>query len=120
YVALEAHVENWRWSGVPFFLRTGKKLPKRASEISVHFKNVPQILFNADPDAPIEANILTMRIQPDEGFWFSISSKRPGPKVKIASVKMDFTYCEAFGGETPEAYERLLLDVMHGDPTLFM
>ena len=120
FVALELHVENWRWAGVPFFLRTGKKLPKRASEISVEFKNVPPILFNARRDAPIEPNVLTMRIQPDEGFWFSIASKKPGPSLQIQSVRMDFTYREAFGGATPEAYERLLLDVMNGDPTLFM
>ena len=121
FVALEVRVENWRWSGVPFFLRTGKTLPKRASEISIHLKNVPPILFNANPAAPLEPNILSIRIQPDEGFLFSISSKKPGPRVKIAPVKMDFLYGEAFGAATtPEAYERLLLDVMTGDQTLFM
>ena len=121
FVALQLFVDNWRWAGVPFFLRTGKRLPKRASEVSVHLKDVPPILFNADPAQRLEPNVLTIRIQPDEGFSFGISSKRPGPHVAIAPVKMDFHYGEQFGASSsPEAYERLILDVMHGDPTLFM
>ncbi len=121
FVALQLFVDNWRWAGVPFFLRTGKRLPKRASEVSVHLKGVPPILFNADPAQRLEPNVLTIRIQPDEGFSFGISSKRPGPHVAIAPVKMDFHYGEQFGkSSSPEAYERLILDVMHGDPTLFM
>ncbi len=120
YVALQIFIDNWRWAGVPFFLRTGKRLPKRASEISVHLKEVPPILFNADPSARLDQNILTIRIQPDEGMSLGISSKIPGPQVRIYPVKLDFHYGSTFGGSTPEAYERLLLDVMHGDPTLFM
>ena len=120
FVALQVFIDNWRWAGVPFFLRTGKHLPKRASEISVHLKEVPPILFNADASARLEPNILAVRIQPDEGFSLGISSKRPGPHVDISPVKMDFHYGEQFGGSSPEAYERLLLDVMAGDPTLFM
>jgi glucose-6-phosphate 1-dehydrogenase len=121
FVALQAFVDNWRWAGVPFFLRTGKKLPKRASEIAVQLKEVPPILFNANPAKRLEPNVLTIRIQPDEGFSLGISAKRPGPHVDIARVKMDFHYGEAFGQSTsPEAYERLILDVMHNDPTLFM
>jgi glucose-6-phosphate 1-dehydrogenase len=120
FVALQIFVDNWRWAGVPFFLRTGKRLPKRASEISVHLKEVPPILFNADPSARLDQNILTIRIQPDEGMSLGISSKIPGPHVHIYPVKLDFHYGSTFGGSTPEAYERLLLDVMHGDPTLFM
>ena len=120
FVALQVFVDNWRWAGVPFFLRTGKRLPKRASEISVHLKDVPPILFNADASARLDPNILAVRIQPDEGFSLGISSKKPGPHVDISPVKMDFHYGAQFGGSSPEAYERLLLDVMAGDPTLFM
>ncbi|HEY7289940.1 MAG TPA: glucose-6-phosphate dehydrogenase [Vicinamibacterales bacterium] len=120
FVALEAFIDNWRWAGVPFFLRTGKRLPKRASEISVHLKAVPPILFNAVPGSSLDPNVLSIRIQPDEGFSLGISSKIPGPRVRVYPVKMDFHYGSTFGGSTPEAYERLLLDVMIGDPTLFM
>jgi glucose-6-phosphate 1-dehydrogenase len=120
YVALEAFIDNWRWAGVPFFMRTGKRLPTRASEISVFLKDVPPILFNADPNHRLPPNLLAIRIQPDEGFSLTISSKEPGPHVKIDPVKMDFHYGSIFGGSSPEAYERLLLDVIIGDPTLFM
>jgi glucose-6-phosphate 1-dehydrogenase len=120
YVAFKCYVDNWRWAGVPFYLRTGKRLPKRASEAAVYFKHVPQILFNSDPDAPLDANVLTIRIQPDEGFSLRLCSKLPGPKVRIYPVKMDFHYGATFGDSTPEAYERLILDVMAGDATLFM
>jgi glucose-6-phosphate 1-dehydrogenase len=120
FVALQLFIDNWRWAGVPFFLRTGKRLPKRASEISVHLKEVPPILFNADPSGRLDPNVLSIRIQPDEGFSLGISSKVPGPRVKTFPVKMDFHYGSTFGGSSPEAYERLLLDVMAGDPTLFM
>jgi len=119
FVALQVFIDNWRWAGVPFFLRTGKRLPKRASEITVQLKEVPPILFNRDRSAPLDANVLTVRIQPDEGFALGISSKIPGPRVKIYPVKMDFRY-STFGASSPEAYERLLLDVMAGDATLFM
>jgi glucose-6-phosphate 1-dehydrogenase len=105
---------------VPFFLRTGKRLPKRASEISVHLKQVPRILFNAEGHGPLDTNVLTVRIQPDEGFAFGISSKIPGPRVRIYPVRMDFSYASTFGGASPEAYEHLLLDVMAGDATLFV
>ena len=120
FVALQIFIDNWRWAGVPFFLRTGKRLPKRASEISVHLKEVPPILFNANPAARLDPNVLSVRIQPDEGFSLGISSKLPGPHVRVYPVKMDFHYGSTFGGSSPEAYERLLLDVIAGDPTLFM
>ena len=120
YVALKVHVDNWRWAGVPFYVRTGKRLPKRASEIAVHFREVPPILFNTDLDSPLEPTVLTLRIQPDEGLSLRISTKLPGPRVRIYPVKMDFQYGETFGGDSPEAYERLLLDVMAGDATHFM
>jgi glucose-6-phosphate 1-dehydrogenase len=120
YVALQVFVDNWRWAGVPFFLRTGKRLPKRASEISIHLKPVPGILFNKNPEARLDPNVLTVRIQPDEGFALGISSKVPGPHVRVYPVNMDFDYSSTFGASSPEAYERLLLDVLAGDPTLFM
>jgi glucose-6-phosphate 1-dehydrogenase len=120
YVGLQVWIDNWRWAGVPFFMRTGKRLPKRASEISVFLKEVPPILFNANPASKLDANVLSIRIQPDEGFALGISSKVPGPRVRIYPVQMDFRYGSTFGGTTPEAYERLLLDVMAGDQTLFM
>ncbi len=120
FVALQMFIDNWRWTGVPFFLRTGKRLPRRVSEISVQLKDVPPILFNRDRSAPLDPNILSVRIQPDEGFALGINSKIPGPRVRIDPVKMDFRYSGTFGGTSPEAYERLLLDVITGDPTLFM
>ncbi|MDR3636395.1 MAG: glucose-6-phosphate dehydrogenase [Isosphaeraceae bacterium] len=120
YVAIKLFIDNWRWAGVPFYLRTGKRLPKRASEIAVQFKPVPEVLFNTSPGAPLEPNVLALRIQPDEGIAFKITTKRPGPKVRIWPVRMDFRYDTTYGDQTPEAYERLLLDVMAGDATLFM
>ncbi|MGB0721714.1 MAG: glucose-6-phosphate dehydrogenase [Gammaproteobacteria bacterium] len=120
YVALRVFIDNWRWAGVPIYIRTGKGLPKRASEIAVQFKNVPHILFNTDSRHPLEPNVLALRIQPDEGLSLRIATKLPGPRVRIFPVKMDFQYGDTFGGQSPEAYERLLLDVMVGDATLFM
>jgi glucose-6-phosphate 1-dehydrogenase len=120
YVALQASIDNWRWAGVPFFLRTGRRLPKRVSEISIQLKDVPAILFNKNPAQRLEPNVLSIRIQPDEGFALGIISKVPGARVRVQPVSMDFQYCEAFGVSSPEAYERLLLDVLVGDPTLFM
>jgi glucose-6-phosphate 1-dehydrogenase len=121
YVALRAFVDNWRWAGVPFYLRTGKRMAKRATEITVQYKDVPRVLFNIDPADPLKPNALALRIQPDEGISLRISAKLPGPKVRIYPVKMDFRYGSTFGAEaSPEAYERLLLEVMAGDQTLFM
>jgi len=111
---------TWRWAGVPFFLRTGKHLPKAGREFRCTSKTCRRFLFNANPAARLDPNVLSIRIQPDEGFSLAISSKVPGPAVRIYPVKMDFHYGGTFGGSTPEAYERLLLDVMHGDQTLFM
>jgi glucose-6-phosphate 1-dehydrogenase len=120
YVAIRLFIDNWRWAGVPFYLRTGKRLPKRASEIAVQLKPVPQILFNANPAAALEPNVVSVRIQPDEGMSLRLSSKLPGPRVRIFPVRMDFRYGATFGESSPEAYERLLLDVLAGDATLFM
>lgn len=120
YVALRLFVDNWRWAGVPFYLRTGKRLPKRMSEVAIQFKEVPQVLFNADPEVALEPTVLSLRVQPEEGLSMRIASKLPGPKVRIYPVKMEFNYSSSFGGTSPEAYERLILDVMAGDATLFM
>ena len=119
FVALQLFIDNWRWAGVPFFLRSGKRLPKRVSEIAVHLKPVPPILFNAG-EKKLEPDVLMIRIQPDEGFGLRIESKVPGPSVDTKPVNMEFCYKDIFGGTSPEAYERLLLDVMTGDATLFM
>jgi glucose-6-phosphate 1-dehydrogenase len=119
YLALRLFVDNWRWAGVPFFLRSGKRLPKRFTSISIHFKQVPLPLFgwrNLAGDAP---NILTISIQPDEGITLTFGAKAPGPINQILPVEMQFDYAQAFGGEPPEAYERLLLDCLSGDATLF-
>jgi glucose-6-phosphate 1-dehydrogenase len=120
FVALELFVDNWRWSGVPFYVRTGKRLPSRTSEIAVQFRAVPQVLFNADPANPLPPNTLVLRLQPNEGLTLNVSAKKPGPKVRVEPVEMAFSYAQTFGRESPEAYERLLLDVMAGDATLFM
>jgi glucose-6-phosphate 1-dehydrogenase len=119
YVALRLWVDNWRWAGVPFYLRAGKRLPKRVTEIAVQFKEVPRILFNRDGGAPLAPNVLVVRIQPDEGISLRFSAKAPGAAGQIQPVKMEFSYGAAFGQEPPEAYERLLLDAMLGDSTLF-
>jgi glucose-6-phosphate 1-dehydrogenase len=118
FVALKAMVDNWRWAGVPFYLRTGKHLPRRASAIFVQFKRVPEILFNRHVSLP--PDVLTIRIQPDEGFSLEVLAKRPGLDLSIQPVRMDLHYAAEFGGASPDAYERLLLDVMAGDHTLFL
>ena len=120
YVAARVFIDNWRWEGVPFYLRTGKRMPKRASEVAIQFKEVPKILFNSHPDVPLEPDVLSIRLAPEESMSLRIASKLPGPKVRIYPVKMEFNYNTSFGGSSPEAYERLILDVMAGDSTLFM
>jgi glucose-6-phosphate 1-dehydrogenase len=120
FMALKLFIDNWRWAGVPFYLRTGKRLPKRVSEVAIQFKDVPQILFNANPEMQLEPTVLSVRVQPEEGLAMRIASKLPGPKIRIYPVKMEFNYASGFGGSSPEAYERLILDVMAGDATLFM
>jgi glucose-6-phosphate 1-dehydrogenase len=119
FVALKTYIDNWRWAGVPFYIRTGKRMPRRASAIYVQFKDVPQILFNRDSSVP--ANALIVRIQPDEGFSFDVMTKRPGLDLVMQPVRMNLSYDTTFGGgASPEGYERLLLDVMDGDHTLFL
>jgi glucose-6-phosphate 1-dehydrogenase len=118
YVALQVNIDNWRWAGVPFFIRTAKRMPKGGSEIAITFKAVPRVLFNQNEE-PLDENVLVIRIQPDEGVSLRMSAKRPGSSLRIEQVKMDFHYGTSFGKATPEAYERLLLDAMSGDATLF-
>jgi len=118
FAALKLYLDNWRWDGVPFYLRTGKRLPKRVTEISVHFQRLPHSLFGA-LQAETAHNVLAIRIQPDEGISMRFNSKVPGEGMRVRSVNMDFRYGSAFGAEPPEAYERLLLDAMIGDATLF-
>jgi glucose-6-phosphate 1-dehydrogenase len=119
FVAFKVHVDNWRWSGVPFYLRTGKRLPQRCTEISIHFKDVPQVLFNRPPAGPLRPNVLTIRVQPDEGIALEFQAKVPGPAMNIKPLEMDFGYRESFGEAPPDAYQRLLLDAAVGDATLF-
>ncbi len=119
YVAARIHVDNWRWSGVPFFLRTGKRLAKRATEIAIVFRQPPYSLFRSAGFETLEANILRLRIQPDEGISLSFGSKSPGQTLHIDPVQMDFYYLTSFGQDPPDSYERLLLDCNLGDSTLF-
>ena len=119
YVALELCVNNWRWAGVPFHIRTGKRQPQSFSEIRVRFKRTPQALFATTPEDQIERNVITLRIQPNEGISIAFGAKRPGNQMQMVNVQADFSYRAIFGSNTPVAYETLLLDSMLGDPTLF-
>ena len=116
FVALRLNMDNWRWWNVPIYMRVGKRLPKSGTDISVHFKKAPLVLFNKEST---EQNVLVIRIQPDEGISLRMQAKMPGTSFRIEPVKMDFHYGTSFGKASPEAYERLLLDAMSGDATLF-
>ncbi|MDQ3408340.1 MAG: glucose-6-phosphate dehydrogenase [Chloroflexota bacterium] len=118
FVSLKLEVQNWRWADVPFYLRTGKRLPKRATEIAIHFKQPPLMLFR-DASTNPEPNLLAMRIQPDEGILLRFAAKVPELGLDVRSVNMDFTYGTSFMKDAPEAYETLLLDAMLGDASLF-
>jgi len=118
YAAMKIFVDNWRWADVPFYLRSGKRLPKRVTDISIHFRPAPYPLFKR-LKLQMHSNVLAIRIQPDEGISLKFDSKLPGPAVRTAPVTMEFRYATSFGGEPPEAYERLLLETMAGDATLF-
>ena len=120
YAALKLFIDNWRWSGVPFYLRTGKNLPLRASEVRVQFRPTPNVLFAAQGHLDLHANALTLRLQPDEGIFLRFNGKVPGNSIKTRPVRMHFGYDAEFGAYTPEAYERLLLEAMAGDATLFI
>jgi glucose-6-phosphate 1-dehydrogenase len=119
YVALKLEIDNWRWAGVPIYIRAGKRLAKRITEIKVFFNKAPDSLFKGRQVGELEHNVLSIQVQPKEGMSLCISSKQPGPRFRVRPVEMDFTYDSSFGVSSPEAYERLLLDVMKGDPTLF-
>jgi glucose-6-phosphate 1-dehydrogenase len=119
YAALRLHVSNWRWSGVPFYLRTGKRLARKLTEIAVILRPVPHLAFQSSGSVGIQANQLVFTLQPDEGVSVSIGAKIPGSRMRIRPVNMEFRYGTSFLSESPEAYERLILDAMHGDATLF-
>ncbi|MDW5264771.1 MULTISPECIES: glucose-6-phosphate dehydrogenase [Acidobacteriaceae] len=121
YAALRLEIENWRWAGVPFYIRAGKRLAKRVTEITVQFKQPPLLLFKGKDGSKgnVEPNIISMRIQPDEGITLRFGAKVPGQGMNISPVNMDFSYAESFGKSSANGYERLLLDAMLGDGTLF-
>ena len=120
YAAVEFHISNWRWSGVPFYVRTGKSLGRHLTEIAVHLKRTPQALFARTPDEEMDPNVIALRLQPNEGITVTFGAKRPGFEMHTSTVHMDFCYKSGFGVESPDAYEMLLLDVMQGDATLFI
>jgi glucose-6-phosphate 1-dehydrogenase len=120
FVALKLFIDNWRWSGIPFYLRTGKSLPASASEVRVQFRPTPRVLFAAECGQNLDANSLTLRLQPDEGISLRFNGKVPGQSLEVRPVRMHFSYDAEFGAYTPEAYERLLLEAMAGDATLFI
>ena len=122
YAAVRLEIDNWRWAGVPFYLRAGKRLAKRVTEITIQFRQAPTMLFSEHMHGPcsdIEPNIITMRIQPDEGISLRFGAKVPGPQMSVCPVVMNFSYAQAFGASSANGYERLLLDAMLGDATLF-
>ena len=119
YAALRLSVNNWRWSGVPFYLRTGKRLARKVTEIAVTLKPVPHLAFQADGSVGVQPNQLVLTVQPDEGVSLSLGAKIPGARMRIRPVNMEFHYGTAFMSQSPEAYERLILDAMRGDATLF-
>ena len=121
FAALKLGIENWRWAGVPFYLRAGKRLSKRVTEIRIQFKQPPQLLFNTSSGSckDLQPNLITMRIQPDEGISLRFGAKVPSPNMEVCPVVMDFNYANAFGKSSANGYERLLLDAMLGDATLF-
>ena len=119
YVALRMHLDSWRWAGVPFYLRTGKRMPKRTTEIAIQLRRPPLEIFKRVTPTPVAPNLLIVNVQPDEGISVRFEAKLPGTRMQLAPVMMNFRYGAAFGGPVPEAYETLLLDAMLGDPTLF-
>ncbi|HVG29777.1 MAG TPA: glucose-6-phosphate dehydrogenase, partial [Pyrinomonadaceae bacterium] len=119
FAALTMYFDNWRWSGVPFFIRSGKRLAKRVTEIAIQFRGAPHQLFGRDVMEQVDANQLIIRIQPDEGITLRFAAKVPGQVTRVRDVNMDFRYGSSFGVQLAEAYERLLLDCLLGDPTLY-
>ncbi len=119
YAALRLHVSNWRWAGVPFYLRTGKRLARKVTEIAVTLKPIPHLAFQTEGSVGVQPNQIILTVQPDEGVSVSLGAKIPGPTMRIRPVIMEFRYGTSFMSESPEAYERLILDAMRGDATLF-
>jgi glucose-6-phosphate 1-dehydrogenase len=119
FAALKLSVDNWRWAGVPFYLRSGKRMPQKLTLVAVEFKRVPHLFFHDTPQDQLEPNVLTIRIQPDEGIALKMSARAPGPAMYIRQMLMNFSYGDAFGEFPATAYESLLLDALHGDLTLF-
>jgi glucose-6-phosphate 1-dehydrogenase len=120
FVAMRVAIDNWRWSGVPFYLRTGKNLPLSASEVRVQFRPTPSVLFAAQCGPKLDANAISLRLQPNEGISLRLNSKIPGTSMRLRPVRMHFSYDSEFGAYTPEAYERLLIEAVAGDATLFI
>jgi glucose-6-phosphate 1-dehydrogenase len=119
YAALRLEVDNWRWAGVPIYLRTGKRLARKITEIAVTLKPVPHLAFEQQGSVGVQPNQLIMTMQPNEGVALTLGAKIPGSRMRIRPVNMEFLYGTAFLSQSPEAYERLILDAMRGDATLF-
>jgi glucose-6-phosphate 1-dehydrogenase len=119
YAAIKFSIDNWRWESVPFYLRSGKRLAKRVTEIAIQFKRPPLLLFKACAVEDLNPNVLVIRIQPDEGVSLRFEVKPPGPELCVSPLSLDFKYEEAFGSSPPEAYETLLEDCIEGNSTLF-
>jgi glucose-6-phosphate 1-dehydrogenase len=119
FVALKLGIDSWRWAGVPFYIRTGKALPSRVTEIAVQFRRAPLALFARAGAPQVDPNVLAIRVQPDEGILLRFGAKVPGQGLQIRTVNMDFRYGSSFAVDSPDAYETLLLDAMIGDASLF-
>jgi glucose-6-phosphate 1-dehydrogenase len=119
YAALRLHINNWRWAGVPFYLRTGKRMTRKLTEIAVTLRPVPHLAFQGADSEGVRPNQIILTLQPDEAVSVSLGAKVPGTKMQIRPVNMEFHYGTSFVSESPEAYERLILDAMRGDATLF-
>jgi glucose-6-phosphate 1-dehydrogenase len=120
FVAMRLNVDNWRWAGVPIYVRTGKRLPRRATEVSMVFQRPPHLPFAGKLSTDLRPDILTIRVQPDEGISLCFGAKVPGQEFRVRSVAMEFSYAQSFTGRTADAYERLILDAIVGDPMLFI
>jgi glucose-6-phosphate 1-dehydrogenase len=119
YAALKLEVHNWRWAGVPLYLRTGKRLARKVTEIAVQLKPVPHLAFQSEGSVGVQPNELVLTMQPNEGVSLSLGAKIPGSRMRIRPVNMEFLYGSSFMSQSPEAYERLIMDAMRGDATLF-
>jgi len=120
YVAMKLSIDNWRWAGVPFYVRTGKRLAERVTEVSLQFQRVPHLPFAPAEARGLQPNSMVLRIQPNEGICLAFGAKVPGQGFTVRSVAMNFSYADAFGEQPHDGYERLLLDALLGDPTLFI